>query len=77
MAVAMLIGNNPAVSWSLLAPGYSLASVIANEFTEATSPLYVSSLTELALVLFALTLIINLIARAMILRLARGQGQAA
>lgn len=77
MAVAMLIGNNPAASGSLLAPGYSLASVIANEFTEATSPLYISSLTELALVLFALTLIINLVARGLMVRLARGQVQAA
>jgi phosphate transport system permease protein len=63
MAVTMLIGNRPAVSGSLFAPGYTLASVIANEFTEATSALYTASLVELGLILFGLTLLVNLAAR--------------
>jgi phosphate transport system permease protein len=70
IAVTMLIGNTPAVSASLLAPGYTLASVIANEFTEATTALYTSALVEIGLVLFASTLVVNLIARLMIARLA-------
>jgi len=49
-----------------LAPGYSIAAVIANEFTEATSPTYVSALIELGLVLFGLTFIINGIARILV-----------
>jgi phosphate transport system permease protein len=63
MAVTMLIGNRPAVSASLFAPGYTLASIIANEFTEATSALYTASLVELGLILFGLTLVVNLAAR--------------
>lgn len=63
MAVTMLIGNRPAVSGSLFAPGYTLASVIANEFTEATSALYTASLVELGLILFVLTLAVNLAGR--------------
>ncbi len=59
MAVTMVVGNNPKISSSLFAPGYSIASVIANEFTEATGDLYTSSLIELGLVLFALTIVIN------------------
>jgi phosphate transport system permease protein len=67
MAVTMVIGNAPKVQSSLLAPGYSIAAVIANEFTEATSDLYVSALIELGLVLFAITIIINGLARLLIL----------
>jgi phosphate transport system permease protein len=63
MAVTMVIGNMPGISFSLFAPGYTMASVLANEFTEATSDLYMSSLIEIALLLFALTVIINGIAR--------------
>jgi phosphate transport system permease protein len=59
MAVTMVIGNNPKISASLLAPGYSIAAVIANEFTEATADLHLSALVELGLVLFLLTAIIN------------------
>jgi len=59
MAVTMVIGNDPKISASLFAPGYSIAAVIANEFTEATSNLHVSALVELGLVLFVLTIIIN------------------
>jgi len=66
MAVTMVIGNSPQIKASLLAPGYSIAAVIANEFTEATGDLYVSSLIELGLVLFAVTFIINGLARLLI-----------
>jgi phosphate transport system permease protein len=67
MAVTMVIGNTPKIQSSLLAPGYSIAAVIANEFTEATSDLYINALIELGLVLFALTIIINALARLLIL----------
>ncbi len=67
MAVTMVIGNDPRIPASLLAPGYSIAAVIANEFTEATGNLYLSSLIELGLVLFALTILINGAARLLIL----------
>jgi phosphate transport system permease protein len=67
MAVTMVIGNSPKIMSSLLAPGYSIASVIANEFTEATGDLYLSALVELGLVLFALTIVINGVARLLIL----------
>jgi phosphate transport system permease protein len=67
MAVTMVIGNDPKISASLFAPGYSIAAVIANEFTEATGDLYVQALVELGLVLFLLTILINGLARVMIL----------
>jgi phosphate transport system permease protein len=67
MAVTMVIGNSPKIAASLLAPGYSIASVIANEFTEATGDLYLSALIELGLVLFALSIVINGAARLLIL----------
>jgi len=63
MAVTMVIGNRPEISTSLLAPGYTMASVIANEFTEATTDMYVSSLIEIALILFVLTVLLNAAAR--------------
>jgi phosphate transport system permease protein len=66
MAVTMLIGNDPRIKASLFAPGYSIAAIIANEFTEATGDLYLSALIELGLVLFALTIIINGVARVLI-----------
>ncbi len=67
MAVTMVVGNAPRVQASLLAPGDSIASVIANQFTEATSDMYISALIELGLVLFAITIIINGLARLLIL----------
>jgi phosphate transport system permease protein len=67
MAVTMVIGNSPKIEASLLAPGYSIAAVIANEFTEATGDLYLNALIELGLVLFALTMVINGAARLLIL----------
>ena len=63
MAVTMVIGNRAEISASLLDPGHSMASVIANEFAEATTALYSSSLIEIALILFAVTIILNVIAR--------------
>jgi len=67
MAVTMVIGNDPAIHASLFAPGYSIAAVIANEFAEATGDLYLGSLIELGLVLFGLTIIINGLARVLVL----------
>jgi phosphate transport system permease protein len=66
MAVTMVIGNDPKISASLLAPGYSIAAVIANEFTEATAAIYVQALIELGLVLFLVTFILNGVARLLI-----------
>lgn len=63
MAVTMVVGNAPNISASLFSPGYSIAAVIANEFTEATGTMYVQSLIELGLVLFLLTFILNGLAR--------------
>ena len=71
MAVTMVIGNDPSLSTSLFHPGYTLASVIANEFTEATYPLYVSALVEIGLTLFILALIINIFARLLIWRITK------
>ena len=67
MAVTMVIGNTPKIAASLFAPGYSIAAVIANEFTEATGDLYLQSLVELGLVLFLITFILNGLARILIL----------
>jgi phosphate transport system permease protein len=66
MAVTMVIGNTPQIKASLLAPGYSIAAVIANEFTEAVGDLYLGSLIALGLVLFAVTFVINGLARLLI-----------
>ncbi|MEJ5351078.1 MAG: phosphate ABC transporter permease subunit PstC [Melioribacteraceae bacterium] len=66
MAVTMVIGNRPIISLSLFDPGYTMASIIANEFTEATSELYLSALIELALILFIITIIINASARLLV-----------
>jgi phosphate transport system permease protein len=67
MAVTMVIGNDPRISSSLFAPGYSIAAVIANEFAEATADLHLQALIELGLVLFALTIVINGLARIVII----------
>ena len=66
MAVTMVIGNRPQISASLFAPGYTLASVIANEFTEATSDLYLNSLFELGLVLLGVAVAVNVVAQIML-----------
>jgi len=66
MAVTMVIGNRPEVSASIFAPAYTLASVIANEFAEASSEVYLSALVELGLILLLVTLIVNGFARLLI-----------
>ena len=71
MAVTMLIGNRHEISASLLAPGYSLASVIANEFAEATGELHTSALMACGAVLFAVTIVVNAVARWLVWRVAR------
>ena len=74
MAVTMVIGNNPQVSASLFAPQYTMAAVIANEFTEAADELYLNALIEIGLVLFAITLIVNGLSRLLIWSMARDTG---
>jgi phosphate transport system permease protein len=73
MAVTMVIGNTPQIILSLFAPGDTLASSIANQFNEATSTIYTSSLVEMGLVLFVLTLIVNALAGLLIWSITRGQ----
>jgi phosphate transport system permease protein len=76
MAVTMVIGNTPKIAASLFAPGYSIAAVIANEFTEATGDLHLQSLVALGLVLFLLTFILNGLARLLIVVTAeKGSGK--
>lgn len=77
MAVTMVVGNVPQVASSLMAPGYTMAAVLANEFTEATSNLYVSTLIEIGLVLFGITIIVNGIARLMLLSMTHGHRRTA
>lgn len=72
MAVTMVIGNHPEIATSLFAPGYTLASVIANEFSEATGDLYLSALVEVGLALFVVTVIVNAIARGLVWAVTRG-----
>jgi phosphate transport system permease protein len=72
MAVTMVIGNRPEIAKSLFAPGYTLASVIANEFTEASDPLYLSALVEIGLALFLVTLVVNAVARLLVWSITRG-----
>ena len=71
MAVTMVIGNNPQATLSLFAPQYTMAAVIANEFTEAADDLYLSALVEIGLVLFIITLIVNSLSRLLIWSMAR------
>jgi phosphate transport system permease protein len=77
IAVAMVIGNSPEISASLFKPAATLASVIANEFAEATSDLYVAALIELGLVLLILGIILNVVARALVLGVQRRRYQGA
>ena len=74
MAVTMLIGNRPEISASLFAPGYTMASLIANEFSEATGDLHVAALMAVGFVLFLLTFAVNVIARLLVARTARMAG---
>jgi phosphate transport system permease protein len=66
MAVTMVIGNRPEIAKSLFAPGYTLASAIANEFSEATTEVYLSAIFELGLVLLLVTIITNIVAQLLI-----------
>ena len=72
MAVTMIIGNRPEIVRNLLAPAYSMASVIANEFTEAADPMYLSALVEIGLALFIVTIIVNALARLLVWAVTRG-----
>lgn len=71
MAITMLIGNRADISASLFAPAYTMASVIANEFTEATGEVYLAALAEIGLLLFAVTLLLNIAARLLVWRVGR------
>jgi phosphate transport system permease protein len=71
MAITMVIGNRPEISASLFAPAYTMASVIANEFTEATGDVYLAALAEIGLVLFVVTLTLNILARLLVWRVGR------
>ena len=73
MAVTMVIGNRPEISRSLLAPGYTMASVLANEFSEATGNVYLSALIEIGLALFLVTIVVNALARLLVWTVTRGQ----
>jgi len=73
MAVTMVIGNNPQIVKSLFAPGYTMASVMANEFSEATGDVYISSLIEIGLVLFLVTIVVNALAQLLVWTVTRGQ----
>jgi phosphate transport system permease protein len=72
LAVTMVIGNHPDIVKNLFAPAYTLSSVIANEFTEATGDLYLSALIEIGLALFIVTIIVNAIARLLVWAVTRG-----
>jgi phosphate transport system permease protein len=72
MAVTMVIGNRPEIAKSLLAPGYTMASVIANEFSEATGDLYLSALVQIGLALFVVTIVVNILAQLLVWTVTRG-----
>jgi phosphate transport system permease protein len=74
MAITMVIGNRPEIAGSILAPGYTMASVLANEFTEATGALYLSALMEVALLLFGITILVNTVAQILVWRVSRRGG---
>jgi len=75
IAVTMVIGNRPAISGSIFAPAYTLSSVIANEFTEATSSIYLSALLELGLILFIVSVAVNGAARLLMWSMLRSHGR--
>jgi phosphate transport system permease protein len=77
MAVTMVIGNRPQISLSLFDPSYTIASVIANEFTEATQDIYLSALVELGLILFLVTFVVNGFARILVWNVTRKSGATA
>jgi phosphate transport system permease protein len=73
MAVAMVIGNTPQIVTSLFASGHTMASVLANEFSEATGDIYTSALIEIGLALFLVTIVVNALARLLVWTVTRGQ----
>jgi phosphate transport system permease protein len=73
MAVTMVIGNRPEIAKSLFAPGYTMASVLANEFSEATGDVYLSALIEIGLALFLVTIVVNALARLLVWTVTSGQ----
>ncbi|HLL48721.1 MAG TPA: phosphate ABC transporter permease subunit PstC [Longimicrobiaceae bacterium] len=75
MAVTMVIGNRPEITASLFSPGYTMASVLANEFAEASTDLYLAALMEVALILFGITIVVNTFARLLVWRVARRGGR--
>jgi phosphate transport system permease protein len=74
MAVTMVIGNSPIISASLFSPAYTMSSLLANEFAEATTPLHVSALVEIALLLLVITVLINALARLLLWRVTARSG---
>src|SRR5439155_17160229 len=75
MAVTMVIGNSAvAITGSLLTPGYTMASAIANQFTEADKEIYFSAIVEVALVLLLVATVVNLLSRLLVWRFAGGAG---
>jgi phosphate transport system permease protein len=77
MAVTMVIGNRPEIAKSLFAPGYTMASVLANEFSEASGDVYLSALVEIGLALFLVTIIVNALAQLLVWTVTRGQPRGA
>ena len=73
MAVTMVIGNRPEIAKSLFAPGYTMASVLANEFSEATGDVYLSALIEIGLALFLVTIVVNALAQLLVWSVTRGR----
>ena len=73
MAVTMVIGNRPEIAKSLFAPGYTMASVLANEFSEATGDTYLAALIEIGLALFLVTILVNALAQLLVWTVTRGQ----
>jgi phosphate transport system permease protein len=73
MAVTMVIGNKVEIMKSLFAPGYTMASVLANEFSEATGDVYLSALVEIGLALFLVTIVVNALAQLLVWTVTRGQ----
>src|SRR5438105_4947510 len=77
MAVTMVIGNRPEIAKSLFAPGYTMASVLANEFSEAAGDVYLSALVEIGLALFLVTIAVNALAQLLVWTVTRGQPRGA
>ena len=75
MAITMVIGNRPDIPVSLFAPGYTMASVLANEFAEASDRLHLAALMEIGLILFGITIVVNSFARLLVWRVARSRGR--